>query len=458
MDRDYEIKKKKTFRSLYNLYFMLYFCIGILPVNIDNLLEYLPGTTESGIGIVVACNLIIGTISIVLFGYYGDRLSEKFSRKKVFLITNLIWIIAYGLCALAINYLFYFAFYILAAIGIGAFLPIGFSMISDLFQPKERGNKYGMMQFGLLLGSGIGIILGGLLGSYAGPGGWRYAYGLGFLLGILTVINYWLSGIEPTRASSEPEFMNIKVPIKYDYKLTFNNLGKLIKRKSVVGILMVVLFTAIASSTLGTWAIFYLSTKIPGSNAELTATTIYLLAGLGSLPGAIIGGKIGDRNFHSEKIYGRILISFIGHILGALSLIGFYLIPFFIETTIQVIFSWILFLIIGFCGYMFASFQVGNQFAIYSEVCIPELRNTANAMNGLMVNFGGIIGNLLISLLIYQNESFLPFAIMLVLIIWSIGAIFWIMPYRYYSKESKECRETMIAKRKELESKLKSIN
>ena len=327
-------------------------------------------------------------------------------------------------------------------------------MISDLFQPKERGNKYGMMQFGLLLGNGIGIILGGLLGSYAGPGGWRYAYGLGALLGILTVINYSFSGIEPMRASAEPEFMDIKEPIKYDYKLTFNNLGKLLKRKSVVGILIATLFTAIASSTLGTWAIFYLSTKIPGNNAELAATTIYLLAGIGSLPGAIIGGKFGDRYFHSEKIYGRILISFVGHILGAICLIGFYLIPFFIETSLQVILSWIFFLIIGFFGYMFASFQTGNQFAIYSEVCIPELRNTANAMNGLMVNFGGIMGNLLISSLIYQNKSFLPFAIMLVLIIWSIGAIFWIIPYHYYPKEFKECREAMITKRKELESKM----
>ncbi|MFX0043652.1 MAG: MFS transporter [Candidatus Hodarchaeota archaeon] len=451
MDIDYDAKKRKTFRSLYNLYFMLFFCIGILPVNIGNLLEYLPGTTESGIGIAVASNLIMGTISIILFGYYGDKLSEKISRKKLFIITNLIWIIAYCLCAIALNYFFFTVFFILAAIGSGAFVPIGFSMISDLFQPKERGNKYGMMQFGLLLGNGIGIILGGLLGSYTGPGGWRYAYGLGALLGILTVIHYSLSGIEPIRASAEPEFMDIKGSIEYDYKLTINNLGNLLKRKSVVGILLVVLFTAIASSTLGTWAIFYLSTKIPGINAELTATTIYLLAALGSLPGSIIGGKFGDKYFHSEKINGRILISFIGHLLGALCLMGFYLIPFFIETTIQVILSWIFFLFIGFFGYMFASFQVGNQFAIYSEVCIPELRNTANAMNGLMVNIGGIIGNLLISFLIYQNKSFLPFALMLVLIIWLIGVVFWIIPYYNYPKEFKECKEAMITKRKALE-------
>jgi MFS family permease len=451
MEIDFELKKRKTFRSLYHLYFMLYFCIGILPVNIDNLLEYLPGATESGIGIAVACNLIVGTISIVVFGYFGEKLSDKFSRKKLFIATNLVWIIAYGLCALAINYLFYFIFFIIAAIGVGAFLPIGFSMVSDLFQPKERGKKYGMMQFGLLLGNGIGIILGGLLGSYAGSGGWRYAYGLGFLLSIITVINYSFSGIEPIRASAEPEFIDVKGLIKYNYKITFNSLGKLFRRKSVIGIWMAVLFTAIASSTLGTWAIFYLSTKIPGTNAELTATTIYLLAGIGSLPGAIIGGKVGDKYFHSEKLHGRIFISFIGHLIGAVCLIGFYLIPFFIETPLQVILSWILFLTIGFFGYMFASFQIGNQFAIYSEVCFPELRNTANAMNGLMTNLGGIIGNFLISFLIIQKESFLPFAIMLVLIIWLIGSIFWIIPYFYYPKELKECREMMIMRRTELD-------
>ena len=451
MDIDYELKKKKTFRSLYHLYFMLFFCIGILPVNIDNLLAYLPGTTESGIGIAVACNLIVGTFSIILFGYFGDKLSKKFSRKKLFMITNLIWIFAYGLCALAINSLFYFIFFVIAAIGNGAFLPIGFSMISDLYQPKERGRKYGMMQFGLLLGNGMGIILGGLLGSLAGPDGWRYAYGLGFLLGILTIINYFFSGIEPIHARAEPEFIDIKESIKYDYKITLSSLGKLFKRKSVLGILMAVLFTAIASSTLGTWGIFYLSTKLLGSNADLIATVIYLLAGIGSLPGAIIGGKVGDKFFHSERIYGRILISFIGHIFGALFLMAFYLIPFFLETSLQVILSWIFFLTIGFFGYMFASFQIGNQFAIYSEVCIPELRNTANAMNGLMTNFGGIIGNILISFLVYQNKALLPFAIMVVMIIWFIGASFWIIPYKNYPNELKQCREAMITKRKELD-------
>ena len=62
-------EKNHTFASLWVLYFMLYFCIGILPVNIDNLINDLIGTTEFGIGMIIVTQLSVGTISIFLFVY-----------------------------------------------------------------------------------------------------------------------------------------------------------------------------------------------------------------------------------------------------------------------------------------------------------------------------------------------------------------------------------------------------
>jgi hypothetical protein len=114
----------------------------------------------------------------------------------------------------------------------------------------------------------------------------------------------------------------------------------------------------------------------------------------------------------------------------------------------------VFFILFGFLGYMFATFSIGNQFAIYSEVCLPEVRSTANAMNGLMINVGGIIGNLLLSSLIERDMSCLPIAVSLVLFIWLIGAFLWIIPYIYYPKESKECSNILLKRRKELENKL----
>jgi MFS family permease len=110
---------------------------------------------------------------------------------------------------------------------------------------------------------------------------------------------------------------------------------------------------------------------------------------------------------------------------------------------------------LGFSGYFLVSLCAGNIFAIYSEVCVPELRSTANAFNGLMVNMGGIIGNLLLSFLIESDMTLMPFAISLVLIIWLFGSLLWIVPFFTYPKESRELRNIMAERRIELDKKLR---
>ena len=451
MSKSSQREGRKTFQSMVFLYFMMFFCGGILPVNIDNLLTYLPKTTKFGIGVINAAALIIGIISIIVFGYYGDKISNKYSRKRVFICTNLVWILTYGLASFSLNYYFYLAFLITGAIGTGAFLPLGFSMIGDLYSPKSRGKKYGVMQFSVVLGSGMGIVFGGFLGTYAGPSGWRFAYGLGFILGLMSLIFYILKAKEPERLRSEPEFEDYKGEIKYTYKITFSNLKQLFRKKSIGAILISVLCSGIANTTLGTWAIFYLNTKISTIDSELIVTTIYILAGSGALPGSIIGGRLGDHYFKKGKLKARVLISIIGLVFGILLLMLFYLLPFFTETTLQVILSWVIFLILGYLGFFFTSFVMGNQFAIYSEVSLPEVRSTANALNGLIANIGGIIGNLTISSLIESDISLLPYAFLLVLIIWLCGTFFWIIPYYYYPRESKECRDILLKRRKEMD-------
>jgi len=451
MDAIYKKERYNTLRAMIFLYFMIFYCTGILPVNIDNLLIYLPKTTKFGIGVATASTLIMGIISILIFGYYGDRIANKYSRKKVFIYTNLVWILSFGLVSLSINYIYSLIFFILSAIGTGAFLPIGFSMIGDFYSPKDRAKKYSALQFGSILGVGMGIIFGGLLGSYAGPLGWRFAYGLGFIIGLLALFFYIFSAIEPERLRSEPEFEDFEGEIKYNYKITFKNLKQLFGKKSIAAILLAVLCAGVTNTTLGIWAIFYLNSKISGSDSELIATTIYVLAGAGALPGTIIGGRLGDRYYRIGKLKGRPLISLLGLILGISLMILFYLIPFYTYTVLQIIFSWFFFLIVGFLGFFFVSFPIGNQFAIYSEVALPEVRSTANAMNGLMVNLGGIIGNLLISSLIERNMAFLPFAVLLVLTIWLFGSLFWIIAYFYYPREAIERRDILLQRRKELE-------
>jgi MFS family permease len=441
----------QTFTSLWVLYFMLYFCIGILPVNIDNLINDLLGTTEFGIGMMIVSQLSVGTISIFLFGYYGDKLSGIISRKKMFIATNLVWILSYGLNFCALNYAFYFLFMIIASIGSGAFLPIGFSIIGDIYPPKQRGNKYGMMAFGLNLGSGMGLLFGGILGSYSGYEGWRWAYLFSSGISTLALIFYTLRSTDPERGRSEPEFENFIGVINYNYKITSKSILKLFQIQTVRYILLFLLCNGIATATLGNWAIFYFTQKINAEDPGLIATTLYLVTGIGVLPGSVFGGKLGDRSLKGENKNGRILVSFIGLVIGIGFLILFYMLPILDNNPLEILSSWILFLALGLVGNFFASLNAGNVFAIYSEVCAPETRSTINAFNGIMLNIGAIIGNLILSTLIEEDLGFLPLAIFLVLVIWMLGSLFWLAPLKYYSIEVSRCNELKMLRRSELE-------
>lgn len=455
MNKNKEIAPSSTFRAIWFLYLTLFYCTGVLTANMENLLSYLAGTTEFGIGFSIAMFYIICIISSLFFGYFCDRISEKIPRKWLFFLTNSIWILGYGLASLAINYYFYLIYICIAAIGSGAFLPIGYSIIGDFYPPKDRAKKYGMMQVGIALGVGVGVILGGILGSYLGAIGWRYAYGAGFILGLISLLLFSVKGVNPKRASSEPEFEDLHSSIEYDYKITLDNLFSLFKKKSILSVLLYVLCQGIAISTIALWGIFYLDMKITISGSQFYASILYLISGAGGLPGVIIGGRLGDKYYNSGKLRGRVIISFIGVIVGSLCLLGFYLLPFFTGNLIEVIFSWILFIFLGFMGYFFINLSIGNQFAIYSEVCAPEIRNTANAFNSVMVNIGAIIGNLVLSSLIQQNILLLPFSYLLVLLINLFGAAFWIITYFYYPQEAEEFRELMRKRRSEIEKKNK---
>lgn len=454
MESNSEINKSWTFKSIWILYFMLFFCIGILPVNIDNLVVDLPGTTEFGIGMIIVIQLSVGTFSLLFFGYFGEKISKTISRKRLFTYTNLIWVLSYGLNVVAPNYQYYLFFMILASIGSGAFLPLGFSIIGDLFPPKERGNKYGIMALGLNLGSGMGLLFGGLLGGYTGPEGWRWAYFLGPSISFLALILYGLKGTDPERGRSEPEFENFEGIINYNYKITYKSVLHIFQKKTVRGILLFIITNGLATATLGNWSIFYLTQKIIAEDPGLIATTLYLLAGIGILPGSIVGGKLGDKYVKAEKRNGRIYVTLIGLMIGISLLMMFYLLPIPSNNPLEITISWILFLILGMLGNFFASLYSGNVYAIYSEVCVPETRSTVNAFNGVISNIGAIIGNLILSSLIQEDLAFLPSAIFLVLFIWMLGSLFWIITLKNYSREVKECSELKFVRRSELEENL----
>lgn len=428
MNLEYDQQKTITFYLIFGFFFMIYFGIGVIPANIENLLLTLSGTSEFGISIIITMSLVISMISMLFFGYYGDFLIDKFTRKTLFVMTNGLWIISFGLISLSVNYTSFLIFTCIGAIGIGAFLPIGFSMIGDFYTMQKRGTKFGLMQFSLALGNGTGIVIGKVIG-------WRMGFGLGCMCGILLLIGYFLLGIIPkeNNIQIEGEPPENSEETHYNYKITFAKLREVFKNKSISGILLAVFCSGFAISTLANWGVFYLGLQIDNGSF---AVALYIIAGLGALPGAIIGGYLGDKYQYVDNHRGRIIISFLGLFWGVLFLLMFYTYPF---------------VLFGILGYFLFSFANGNQFALYSEVGNPRIKGIVNALNGILLNLGGIIGNIMVSAMIQNSVRILFIIIPTMLFIWLIGISFWILPYIFYPEESREYR--IILERKRMEKK-----
>ena len=415
-----------------------------IAVTMENIEATLPGTTSFGIGLIVATNAFLNLIGSLVFGYYQEKIIDKYSRKKILIITYSIMIFGFFFGALSINYTMLFICIVIASIGTGAYGPIAFSMINDFFPAKERGSKGGLMSVGLLLGSGFGLGAGALFGNI-GTIGWRITWLIGPISGILYLFLYNLKGINPERGRAEAAFEDFEGAINYDYKLTLTNVTELFKKKYLLTFYLFQLLNAFSAATMGTWAIRYLSEFRLGD--ELVATFFTIGVGVFALPGSLLGGYLGDRFYRSGRLNGRILIAMSGMIIGTVSNIIYFLLP------LEIPFSLLIIVIMACSAMFFANLHVGNGFAMISEVCVPELRSSAHALNGLFGNLGNVIGNLVFSLIITADWSLMPFAIGLIYTVTLIGSLLWILPYFQYPKDAKKCNELMSERRKEIESK-----
>ena len=265
--------EKKTFLLIIGLYFTINFYIGILPANIDNLITDLSGATQSGIALVIMFRLVFGTISMLLFGYFGEVLGSRFGKKRLFVLMNALSIGFNGLIIFSFNYWYFLTFSIISSITNGAFLPIGFSIVSDLYSSKERGGKFGMLQFSLVLSNGLGVALGGFLG-------WRVGFSISFFMGIACLGTYLVNG---TNSQLKPEFENLDGETQYNYKITMVNFLQLLKTKTILGIMISVLCYGIAISTLANWGIYYLTLRLKSVNS---------LSGIILNIGGIIGNMV----------------------------------------------------------------------------------------------------------------------------------------------------------------------
>ncbi|KAH8692050.1 major facilitator superfamily domain-containing protein [Talaromyces proteolyticus] len=117
--------------------------------------------------------LTIFMLSFAIGPLFIAPISETIGRAPVLLVCNMIYLLWNLGCGLARNKVEMICFRVLAGIGGSAPMAVGGAVISDLWDPEDRGKAVGIYSLGPLLGPVIGPVAGGFIAERTT---WRWVF------------------------------------------------------------------------------------------------------------------------------------------------------------------------------------------------------------------------------------------------------------------------------------------
>ena len=336
-------------------------------------------------GLINSGALIIGTILYPIWGYLYD----KYSRVKLLALASFIWGATTWMSSVVKTYTGFL--FTRASTGIDdSAYPGLYSLIADYFTPKVRGRIYGILQLtqpiGYLLGMILALMIAPMLNGAVGQmEGWRTIFIITGSLGIIMAAVIFFGIKEVPRGKSEPEFADMEEIGQFRFK--WSSLKDVLKKKTMWFVFLQG-FAGVFPWNVITFFFFgYLMTERGYDNDSVLFTmgpVIIILAA-----GYFIGGALGDWLF-KHTLKGRIIISSIGVILGAIFLYFALVTPVEQMTT---------FLILMSLTALFMPFSSPNVIATVFDISLPEVRSSAQAVEYFVENSGAALAPILAGLI-----------------------------------------------------------
>lgn len=212
------------------------------------------------------------------------RWADRSNRRNIVALAVFIWSFMTSISGLAQN----FVHLLIARIGVGVGeaggSPPSHSMISDIFPPQKRATAMGLYSSGVNIGILFGFLLGGWLNEFFG---WRVAFVVVGLPGILLAIIVRFTITEPKRGQSEARTASVE-------QAPFSEvLALLWSRPAFRYLSMGAALNAFAGYASANWTASFMIRSHGMSTGEL-GTWLAVILGLGGALGVIAGGFISD--------------------------------------------------------------------------------------------------------------------------------------------------------------------
>lgn len=125
--------------------------------------------------------MLVNGILIPITAY----LFNKYSYRKLFLVTLVLFTIGSLICAISMNFPIMMVGRVLQAIGAGVLMPLGSIVIITIYPPEKRGAAMGTMGIAMILAPAIGPTLSGyIVQNYH----WNVMFYGMFIIGIIAIL------------------------------------------------------------------------------------------------------------------------------------------------------------------------------------------------------------------------------------------------------------------------------
>ncbi len=364
--------------------------------------------TMTQMGLVSSGAMLVGAVFYLVWGFLYDR----YTRPKLLALASFIWGSTTWLNALAPTYNAFLVTRSSTGIDDSSY-PGMYSLVADYFGPSLRGKVYGLLQFTQPLGYLIGMLLGLMLGGVIG---WRGVFYITGSLGVIMAIVIFFGVKDVPRGQSEPEMDDVQVSGSYhfEWKIALD----LLKKPSLRLLFIQGFFGVFPWNAITIWFFYYLQ-----SERGFSSNTQFMVMGFAVLVLAIgypIGGSLGDY-FFKRDVRGRLFVSMVGVILGAIFLYFALNVP--VENVI-------LFTALLGLTAIFMPFASPNVVSSVYDITLPEVRSTAVSIQYFIESLGAASAPAIVGFIADQTSLKNAFLIICIFT-WVLCAIFFYFTSRY---------------------------
>ncbi len=301
-----------TFVQLASLFIILNYNTYFLVPNFEAI-RYAFNVSDMYLGLLSGGYLFANGFSTIAWAYLSE--TQMKTRKKVLSLSFILASLFMFFEVFVYSATYFIIIIILTGVSLGSVLPLGFSIIADIFRSEERTQAYTLWYtiggFGISLGIAVSSIISSIFS-------WRYTILLdSILLLIGGVLSYFIK--EPMRGWSDIRSYGKVELLTFDSNLRLKDLRKIITNRTNLKLILESTFQVIPDAVILIWGFQFIMRELKVCNV---AALVYLsIVGTGAFGGIILARIIDKIYLKNKKM--RPIMGSLFCLLSALFLILF---------------------------------------------------------------------------------------------------------------------------------------